>query len=54
MKEFGLSYDHLHKHLFYTEIYQDPAVYGNLRGLVTQLRFVTYIFIVILDELCAL
>lgn len=38
LKEFGLSYDHLHKHLFYTEIYQDPAVHGNLRGLVTQLR----------------
>ncbi|XP_015758524.1 PREDICTED: uncharacterized protein LOC107337801 [Acropora digitifera] len=54
LKEFGLSYDHLHKHLFYTEIYQDPAVCGNLQGLVTQSRFVTYRFIVVLEELCAL
>ena len=52
LKEFGLSYDHLHKHLFYTEIYQDPAVYGNLRGLVTQLRFVTKIFSNLVRALC--
>lgn len=38
LKEFGLNWDLLHKHLFYTEIYRDPAVYGNLPGLITQLR----------------
>lgn len=38
LREFGLSWDLLHKHLFYTEIYRDPAVYGNLPGLITQLR----------------
>ena len=42
LREFGLSWDLLHKHLFYTEIYRDPAVYGNLPGLITQLRFVLY------------
>lgn len=38
LREFGLSWDLLHKHLFYTEIYRDPAVYDNLPGLITQLR----------------
>lgn len=38
LREFGLNWDLLHKHLFYTEIYRDPAVYGNLPGLITQLR----------------
>ena len=39
LKQFGLRWDLLNKHMFYTEVYRDSNIHSSIPTLITQLRY---------------